>query len=214
METDSIGLKTLFSAIALILLLEIVSGFIDVPDAMTLTAIGLLRLLEIASMLAVVFLFEKNVSCIGLDRSGVFNAVKKGAVWSVGFGLLAAIAALILFIFGFHPLQLIRVQLPSGPLSLALFFSVGGVIGPMAEEIFFRGLIFRFFRQWGFVFSLCFSTAIFAAMHPMSSGIPIPQIIGGLLFATAFEIEKNLLVPMILHILGNLALFSLPLLTV
>jgi hypothetical protein len=40
--------------------------------------------------------------------------------------------------------------------------------------------------------------------------IPIPQIVGGLLFALSYEVEKNLMVPIIIHMSGNLAIFSLP----
>jgi hypothetical protein len=36
-------------------------------------------------------------------------------------------------------------------------------------------------------------------------------MIGGILFAVAYELEKNLLVPIIIHVLGNLAIFVLAL---
>jgi membrane protease YdiL (CAAX protease family) len=211
METDRIQLKTFLTAAVFILVSEATGARLGILG--TLPAIGITRLLEIACMVVVVLLFERNLFCIGLYGSGLSSALKKGLLWSIGFGLLAACAALLLFLCGLQPLQLIRMQLPSDTLSLVLFFLVGGIIGPVAEEIFFRGFIFRFFRRWGFVFSLFFSTAIFAALHPMSSGIPIPQLVGGLLFATAFEIEKNLIVPVLLHILGNLAIFSITFLT-
>jgi membrane protease YdiL (CAAX protease family) len=211
METDRIQLKTFLAAGVSILVFEAVGARLGILG--TLPAIGIARLIEISCMVFVVLVFEKNLFCIGVYGSGLASAFKKGLLWSIGFGLLAACAALLLFFFGLEPLQLIRMKLPSDAFSLVLFFLVGGVIGPVAEEIFFRGFIFRFFRRWGFVFSLCFSTAVFAALHPMSSGIPIPQIVGGLLFATAFEIEKNLIVPVLLHILGNLAIFSIAFLT-
>lgn len=213
METENIQLKTLVSAIALILIVESIGARIVPSDAMTLPAIGIVRLLEIVGLVLLVFLFEKKLSCIGLYRSGMSSAFRKGIIWSVCFGLLAGGATLVLFLFGIHPLGLIRVQLPSNVGSLLLYFTIGGVIGPAAEELFFRGLVFRFFRRWGFAFSLCFTTVIFAALHPMSSGVPIPQIVGGLLFATAFEIEKNLLVPTLIHVLGNLAIFSFSIIT-
>ena len=36
-------------------------------------------------------------------------------------------------------------------------------------------------------------------------------MIGGILFAVAYEMEKNLLVPITIHVLGNLAIFTLAL---
>jgi hypothetical protein len=52
--------------------------------------------------------------------------------------------------------------------------------------------------------------------HSQSSGLalPITQLIGGILFAVAYEIEKNLLVPITIHCLGNLAIFILSLLII
>jgi len=41
--------------------------------------------------------------------------------------------------------------------------------------------------------------------------IPLPQIVGGILFAAAYEKEKNLMVPITIHVLGNMAIFSISL---
>jgi membrane protease YdiL (CAAX protease family) len=211
METDRIKLKTLTTAIFLILLCEFIGS--KLPFAEKLMVIFVTRILEISSMVVVVFLMEKNLTVIGINRFGNLKAVWRGGVWSFGFGVLAAAGALALTFFDIEPFRLIRVQLPPDFLALLLFLLVGGVIGPVAEEFFFRGLVFRFFRKWGFVFSLLFSTMVFTAMHPMSSGVPVPQIVGGLLFASVFEFEKNLIAPVTVHILGNLAIFASTLLT-
>lgn len=48
--------------------------------------------------------------------------------------------------------------------------------------------------------------------HPAGFGFPMPQITGGILFAMAYEKEENLIVPITIHILGNIAIFSLALL--
>ena len=47
--------------------------------------------------------------------------------------------------------------------------------------------------------------------HPFYPAIPVTQVVGGLLFAVAYEVEKNLMVPITIHILGNMALFTLSL---
>ena len=39
--------------------------------------------------------------------------------------------------------------------------------------------------------------------------LPLTQIVGGIVFAIAYEKEKNLMVPVTIHCLGNLAIFSL-----
>lgn len=213
MATKKIQLKTLSAATAAVLLLEVIGNRIILPDPGNYLKIGIIRLLDIGCILTTVLSIEKDLFCIGLHRAGVVRALMKGALWSAGFGLIAAFGAGLLILFGISPMQLIRVRLPADLFSRCLLFMVGGIVGPIAEEFFFRGLIFRFLRQWGLFFALLFSSLLFAVLHPMASGLPIIQLIGGLIFAISFEMEKHLLVPTIIHILGNLAIFSFSLFT-
>jgi hypothetical protein len=69
---------------------------------------------------------------------------------------------------------------------------VGAGVAPIAEEIYFRGLVFGYLRRWGPVAAILGSTLLFVAVHPDLQHIPFPQIVGGLLFALSYEIEKNL----------------------
>jgi membrane protease YdiL (CAAX protease family) len=103
---------------------------------------------------------------------------------------------------------MIRIRIPQQTAAVVLLFTVGGIIGPVAEELFFRGIVFGYVRRWGFWPALILSTALFSGLH-INTGLAPTQVIGGLLFATAYEFAGNLLVPITLHVLGNLALFSL-----
>ncbi|MBU0768386.1 MAG: CPBP family intramembrane metalloprotease, partial [Proteobacteria bacterium] len=67
-----------------------------------------------------------------------------------------------------------------------------------------------YLRRWGPIAAILGSTLLFVTVHPDLRNIPIPQIVGGLLFAFSYEVEKNLMVPIVIHMSGNLALFSLP----
>jgi hypothetical protein len=49
------------------------------------------------------------------------------------------------------------------------------------------------------------------ALHSIH-GLPLTQIVGGLVFAAAYEVTRNLIVPMIIHVTGNLAIFGISLL--
>ena len=51
----------------------------------------------------------------------------------------------------------------------------------------------------------------FVAMH-LPAGLPVTQVVGGLVFALAYEYSGSLLAPILIHALGNLAIFSLALL--
>jgi len=83
----------------------------------------------------------------------------------------------------------------------------------MTEEVFFRGILYGFLRRWGIAVALVLSTCAFAFTHGLGHGFPLTQVVGGILFAAAYEVEKNLLVPISIHCLGNLAIFSLSLLS-
>lgn len=115
----------------------------------------------------------------------------------------------ILFWAGVNSLEIIHTRLPEEKSGVILFFLIGGAIAPVAEEVFFRGVIYGFFRRWGVIIALVTSTIIFVLAHAIFSRIPVTQTVGGILFALAYEIEGNLMVPITIHILGNLAIFIL-----
>ena len=47
--------------------------------------------------------------------------------------------------------------------------------------------------------------------HLLSTGLTPVQVIGGLVFAISYEIRKNLFVPITIHVMGNMAIFTLSL---
>jgi len=212
MEANKIKLSTVFFSIIVIAAVEIVVGLLINQDLLApLTALGLARLAEIILLLFLINIREKNLSPIGLASTGAFQGIKKGFIWAVFFGAAAGLALLIIYLLGINVLRLFQMQLPSDGYKLIVFFLVGAFIAPIAEEIFFRGILYGFFRKWGMLTALVLSTLLFVLSHPASHTIPITQMIGGILFAVAYEMEKNLLVPIIIHVLGNLAIFTLAL---
>ena len=210
MEANKITLKTLTASIAAVLVMETVFRLaMTGQTASPLAALGLLRFLEIIVLVFISLRFEKDPDVIGLSRSKIFPGIVKGLIWSACFGTAAGVLFLVLYISGINALKLVRSPLPSSPLQIIIFFLVGGVIGPVGEEIFFRGIIYGFFRRWGVSVAISISTLLFVLSHQVGSNLPIIQIVGGVLFAVAYEKEKSLMVPITIHILGNLALFSL-----
>lgn len=213
METKKIELNTvLFSAISIILIdfaLIKLSAFTALrPYAITAIA----RLVEIIVILLIIVKFNNGTSSIGISKSTAVFGIKKGLFWSFGFGLLTALVFLIIAVSGTNPFHLLRTRLPLTRIDIIFYYIAGGLIAPVAEEIFFRGILFGFLRKWGFVFAAIVSTAIFVVIHPLGSSIPVPQIVGGLFFALSYEIEKSLFVPIIIHASGNIAIFTISLL--
>ncbi len=212
METDRIKVTTLLVSIAAVVIIEVVARSSASGDACNLLLIlGVVRLLETIVVLLIVFMLEGGVSRAGLSISGIGLGLRRGFIWSAGFGIVVLFAAAVLFAFGIQPVALVHTPLPAGQGELILFFIVGGIISPVAEELFFRGIVYGFVRRWGVIAAVTLSTLAFVLAHPTGSGIPLPQITGGVLFAAAYEKEGNLLVPITIHILGNIAIFSLSL---
>jgi membrane protease YdiL (CAAX protease family) len=213
MEAERITLKALGAASAGIVLLEGIARWAIARGAASpMEATLLVRLADIVLLSVLVSVCGLRWGALGLARGGWERGMRRGVIWSAGFGAAAAVGFLAAGLIGMDPLRLIR---PAGGLrqgGLALYFLAGALVGPIAEELFFRGYLFGYFRRWGAPAAVISSTALFVLMHPAAGGIPVVQIAGGLLFAIAYEIEKNLLVPVVIHVLGNLALFALPLL--
>jgi membrane protease YdiL (CAAX protease family) len=213
METNKIKLSTVIAALVAIVVVEITVRFLISQSIVThLVGLGLARAAEIILLLAIVKLQQRRLFTIGLEWPNVYRSLKKGLIWSVSFGAVAAIGLLIVHLTGFKISELFRMQLPAESSRLIIFILVGALIGPIAEEIFFRGILYGFFRKWGIPAAILLSTLLFVLPHTAGSIIPVTQLIGGILFAVAYEVEKNLLVPITIHCLGNLAIFTLALL--
>jgi hypothetical protein len=202
--------KTLALSFAAIALVEAGLAF-SMAAFRPVFRLGAARLLEIGLIVWAVHAVEGNLTFIGLDRGQWSAGLKKGLLWSAGFGAFSGIVFAILHVAGIDPLSLIRTRLPRDSANLFLFFFVGGIVAPVAEEVFFRGILYGFLRRWGIALAFVLSTLLFSVSHGLGHGFPLTQVVGGVLFAAAYEIEKNLFVPITIHCLGNLAIFSLSL---
>jgi len=211
-EAKQIQVKTLILSIAAVAFVE--SGLTLSKAAFNpLLMLAVVRLLELGLMVWIVNAVGGSVSSIGIDRSRWLHGLRRGLLWSAGFGALSGISFAVLFMTGINPLSMIRTSLPKSSADLLLFFLVGGIVAPVAEEIFFRGILYGSLRRWGIVVALVLSTTAFAITHGLGHGFPLIQVVGGILFAAAYEIEKNLVAPITIHCLGNLAIFALSLLS-
>ena len=210
MEANKITLKTLAISIAAVFAIETVFRLaISGQPGSPLLALGIIRCLEALLLVFIAGRFEKDPNAIGLSRSKMLPGLVRGLIWSVCFGIAAGVLFSVFFAAGINPLKLVNTPLPSAPRQIFLFFLVGGVIGPIWEEIFFRGIIFGFFRRWGVYAAILISTALFVLPHFDGHHLPLTQIVGGIVFAIAYEKEKSLMVPVTIHCLGNMAIFSL-----
>jgi membrane protease YdiL (CAAX protease family) len=217
MAANKIKLSTLIISILGIAAIELAARMLLSRNLLApMTGVGLARLVEIGFLLALIKFRENRLSVIGLSSPRIYSGIKRGLIWAISFGGAAGIVLFISYLAGIKVTALFRMQLPSESNRLITFLLIGTLIGPVAEEIFFRGILYGFFRRWGIPAAVLLSTLLFVLPHSHSPGlaIPVTQLIGGILFAVAYEIEKNLLVPITIHSLGNLAIFILGLLII
>ncbi len=212
MEANKIEITTLLLSLAAVLSIEwaarvVISNTLSHP----MVILGCARLLQILLVILIVLTRGQGLSSIGLARSEMASGLKKGLIWSAGFAAITSIAGVALFAANINPLILIRTRLPTQTSDLILFFIVGGMVGPVAEELLFRGILYGFLRRWGVMVALILSTLIFVVSHPIDLGVSVTRVVGGILFAVAYEIGGSLLVPITIHGLGNLAIFTLSL---
>ena len=212
METKSIKLNTLLISAAAVIAIELTAGSIiagsTMPSALVL---GFTRILQILVMVIIIIKLEMGLNAVGIKRATVTKGIQRGLLWSLCFGFISLVMMGLLMLFNINIFKLLQMSSPSGPNEIVFYFFVGVVLGPLAEEIFFRGVVFGYFRKFGFIPALIISTGLFIIPHMSGSALPITQLVGGLLFAVAYEVEKSLIVPIVIHGLGNLAIFSLAL---
>jgi membrane protease YdiL (CAAX protease family) len=212
MESNQIELKPLLISIATIVSVEAAARCV-IPRCTCdpLIILGTARILEITMIILIVLNWGKGMSSIGLVPSKMVQGFKKGLIWSAGFGIATGIAFIALFLVDIDPFALIKANLPEMAGKIILFFSVAGVIGPIAEEAFFRGILYGFLRRWGILIALLVSTLLFVLAHPIAYRLSLPQVVGGILFAVSYEVEGSLIVPITIHVIANMAIFTLSL---
>ncbi len=204
--------KTFYICVLVLFLTETVaSRIISGSGLVPMIMLGLIRVLEIILLIIVIQVWGNGLSSIGLGKSHILPGIKRGILWSLGFGVIVLIGFGIIFLCGINPLKIAHVSISKNSSEIFMLFLLGGLIAPIAEEIFFRGVLFSFLRQWGLLPALILSTLVFAFIHPVR-GIPLTQLIGGILFAAAYEVEQKLMAPIIIHVMGNTAMFTLSLL--
>ena len=212
MEAERIGIKPLLISLAAIVSIEVACRLVISPGRSSpLVVLGAVRFLQILLMIVIVLVWGRGLSSMGLVLTKTVHGIKRGLIWSLGFGMLTFVVFWILSLAGINPLGLIRVRLPVEPGELVLFFFIGGIAAPIAEELFFRGIVYGFLRRWGVLSALIASSLLFVLAHPIFPRIPVPQAVGGIVFAVAYEVEGSLMAPITIHALGNLAIFTLSL---
>lgn len=171
--------------------------------------VAVTRTTQLLALISLAVNRKDGLHQLGLGRETLLPGIRQGLVWSAGFAAAAGLLFLGLWLTGRHPLLLVRSPLPPDLSQQVLYFGVGGIVAPVFEEVVFRGLVFGYLRRWNVPAAVLVSTALFAAFHLPT--IPVTQVVGGTVFAVAYQKGNSLMVPIVIHMLGNLAIFTLSL---
>ena len=209
MDAGKVGIKLFGVSILILLLSEAGSVYLfSVFTDHHMPVLGGIRTIQLALFLVAVVVFGRGMSDIGLAKDHIMPGIMKGLAWSILFGVAAGIVLAAVFLAGIDVLRLLHTRLPDHGNDILVFFLVGGLVAPVVEEVLFRGILYGFFRRWGIGVALVMSTLFFVLAH---QAVHFVQIAGGIIFAVSYEKEGYLMVPITIHILGNLSLFTLSL---
>ncbi len=96
------------------------------------------------------------------------------------------------------------VQTHDNPWLWALLFT-GVAIAPIAEELFFRGMVYRYFKQMSPTWiAVVVQAVLFGFAHTFGVFHALLASLLGVSFALVYEWRKTIVAPMSLHVLQNL----------
>lgn len=95
----------------------------------------------------------------------------------------------------------------------AAFLITSCLLAPVAEELVFRGILYRIAREWwNAATSTILISLLFAGLHFIFHQSPLLPFCGSVIFCLVYEKTKSILSPILVHITGNLVIYALPLL--
>lgn len=172
-------------------------------------------LTDIAAVLCIMYfaktVYKTDIRVLGLRAKGLWEDIRCGlaayaAVLPLFLMLLVGLIT-VAYWFGYepppHPLIEVLVEEENHP-SLIVFSAVlACVIGPIVEEIFFRGFCYPILKKrWGGWIAMLASSAVFAAVH--NSGFAFtPVFLLGMVLAYVYDRRGSLIASCTLHIAHN-----------
>jgi membrane protease YdiL (CAAX protease family) len=148
---------------------------------------------------------------LGLDRSRLVYHLGLGLLVGVGVLVLSAVIQATLQAVGVRQTQLVDLQcvrefpLP-GFLAVVL---AGGVLAPIAEELYFRGFVFRTYLQTrGPLVAYGATSLLFAVLH-LNLPALLPILILSLIFCYAYRRTGSIVPSVVGHALNNSAAFCI-----
>lgn len=214
----------LFFAEGAVFLIEAaLSSFFDwkhVPKDLFMMLNSLIRDILVAGLVIIMVTkkFRRPIEELGLTAKNWLGGVRTGLL---GYWALIPLLIVILFViaglaqlFAYEPAPqpVVQMYLKKSTEPFLIYFTLFvAILGPIIEEVFFRGFAYTAFRQkWGVTRGVLASSAVFALMH-MNVIAFFPIFVLGIFLAYLFEKTGSLVPSMTVHMLHNLIMVSLTL---
>ncbi|MCK4518724.1 MAG: CPBP family intramembrane metalloprotease [Candidatus Omnitrophica bacterium] len=158
----------------------------------------------------IVIKYKQKMRVLGLNVRNFFKNVFLGAAGYIAFIPLLILAAYVSFLlasfFNIGPEEnpLLNVfQIEGRPALLVYFVVCICLLGPVVEEIFFRGFLYKALKKsFGVLPAVVVSSVFFAWLHMTFIGF-LPIMVLGLLLAYLYEKNGTLIPSITIHIIHN-----------
>ena len=163
--------------------------------------------------------YKEDIKALGISVNNFFRNVFYGIVGYIALVpvliLILAITVIVINITKYVPQRQPVVELflkETNPTFLTYSSLFAAVVGPIIEELFFRGFMYGALKKYiGIPWSMVLTAAIFAALHTQIVGF-LPILALGLLLAYLYEKTGTLVASITVHTIHNLGMVFLVLL--
>ncbi len=193
-------------------LIHVVVGPSNFPTTLTLPVTAVLEIWMLA--FPIYMLRRRGFRYLALPRvREVFHELPRAMLYYVLLLLLLGVGLFVWEFVSSKPQSTVSVQRilesvpPSAQWSLIV---VAVLLGPIAEETFFRGMIFNAFRQRiAPPFAACLQAILFGFLHYFGLQHALVSSVTGLALALIYAKRKTLLAPIMVHLLFNSVAFAI-----
>ncbi|MGE5417722.1 MAG: type II CAAX prenyl endopeptidase Rce1 family protein [Acidobacteriota bacterium] len=163
-------------------------------------------IVTLSTVLIILFVSRSSLKDLGFVRQNMRHGVVLGILWGVAIYAAVIISYWILkSIFPNIPPQspeVVLKQAGQSSAAIGLFIYIA-VLGPLSEEVFYRGMIYPVFRRYlGVGWGIVTSGIIFGAVHGDKWRL-FPLVLGGIALAHIYEKSKTIYAPWIAHGVWN-----------